>query len=92
MKRPQQLDATGLSLVQADAFLSALASAIEPITIQFSWRPQLADADNEMVLEAAVNGLAGALVTHNIAHFQQAAKTFMLPVLRPGELLARIVP
>jgi hypothetical protein len=56
----------------------------------FTWRPQLADAGDEMVLEAAVNGQAQALVTHNIADFAEAAPRFGLALLRPGELLDRI--
>jgi predicted nucleic acid-binding protein len=30
------------------------------------WRPQLSDPKDELVLEAAVNGEADALVTHNL--------------------------
>ena len=37
----------------------------------FRWRPQLADANDEMVLEAAVNGRADALVTHKRAPLRQ---------------------
>ena len=43
-----------------------------------------------MVLDAAVNGRADALVTHNLADFAQAAPRFGLAVLRPGELLERM--
>lgn len=43
-----------------------------------------------MVLEAAVNGQADALVTHNLADFASAAPRFGLTLLRPGELLERI--
>ena len=40
-----------------------------------------------MVLEAAVNGRADALVTHNIADFAAAAARFGLRVVTPGEIL-----
>lgn len=90
LKRPEQRDVTGLTVVQVDDVLAALASAIEPVEVRFTWRPQLSDADDEMVLEAAVNGRADALVTHNLADFAAAAPRFGLMLLPPGELLKRM--
>jgi predicted nucleic acid-binding protein len=43
-----------------------------------------------MVLDAAVNGRADALVTHNVADFAPAAFRFGVRLLRPGELLERM--
>jgi hypothetical protein len=40
-----------------------------------------------MLLEAAVNGRADMLVTHNVRDFAKGAKRFGLRVPRPGELL-----
>lgn len=40
-----------------------------------------------MVLEAAVNGRAAALVTHNVRYFTKSAARFGLWVLRPGDYL-----
>ncbi len=90
LKRPGQREASGLSLAEVDAALAALATLVEPIEVRFTWRPQLADPGDEMVLDAAVNGQADALVTHNVAHFALAAPRFGLTLLRPGELLERI--
>lgn len=92
LQRPEQREAMGLTAEQVDRFLTALASAMEPVETHFSWRPQLADPDDEMVLEAAVNGHADALVTHNIRHFADAGLRFALPVLRPGDVLRRLRP
>ena len=50
-------------------------------------RPQLSDPDDEMVLEAAVNGQANALVTHNLRDFATVAPSFGLLVLSPADLL-----
>lgn len=50
------------------------------------WRPQLGDANDEMVLEAAVNGRAQALVMHNVRDFAKGVDKFGVRVLRPGEL------
>ncbi len=90
LKRPEQREVSGLSLAEVDTALTALAALVEPIEIRFMWRPQLADPGDEMVLDAAVNGQADALVTHNLAHFALAAPRFGLTLLRPGKLLERI--
>ena len=58
--------------------------------VRFAWRPRLSDPGDEMVLDAAVNGRADALVTHNLAGFAMAAPRFGLIVLPPGERLRRI--
>jgi putative PIN family toxin of toxin-antitoxin system len=89
LKRPEQRAAAGLTVAEVDRALAALAAAVEPVEVRFTWRPQLADADDEMVLEAAVNGRAEALVTHNLADFAVAAPRFGLALLRPVELLER---
>ena len=87
LRRPEQRLAHGLTLEQIDRFLSALASACEPVDVRFHWRPQLSDPNDEMVLEAAVNGRADRLVTHNVRDFAVAGETFRLPVVTPGALL-----
>ena len=66
LKRPEQLRVSRLTLTQVDQILAALASAAEPVTIHYSWRPQLPDPTDELVLDAAVNGRAAALVTYNL--------------------------
>jgi hypothetical protein len=43
-----------------------------------------------MVLDAARNGRADALVKHNVADFAPAAVRFGVCLLRPGELLERM--
>ncbi len=90
LKRPEQRLAHGLVLQQIDRFLAALASACEPVEVSFQWRPQLTDPNDQMVLEAAVNGRAEALVTHNVRDFARGAAQFGLRVLRPGEILKEL--
>lgn len=90
LKRAEQRAVSGFTLAQVDAVLAALASAVEPVEVRFTWRPQLADTGNEMVLDAAVNGRADALVTHNLADFAAAAPRFGLLVLPPGRFLERM--
>jgi putative PIN family toxin of toxin-antitoxin system len=90
LKRSEQRLAHGLGIGEVDQFLEAFASACEAVEIRFQWRPQLSDTNDEMVLEAAVNGRADALVTHNVRDFCDVATRFGLRVLRPGELLQEL--
>jgi predicted nucleic acid-binding protein len=59
--------------------------------IWFVSRPQLPDAADEMVLEAALNGQAEAIVTHNRRDFERVAERFKIEVLSPAEMLTRIL-
>lgn len=90
LKRPEQRLAHGLGLADIDRFLAAFAAACEAVEVSFQWRPQLGDANDEMVLEAAVNGRAQALVTHNVRDFVKGMEKFGVRVLRPGELLKEL--
>lgn len=90
LKRPEQRLGHGLGLRDIDRFLSALAAASEAVEVSFQWRPQLSDTNDEMVLEAAVNGQADALITHNLRDFAKGAERFGLRVLRPGEFLKEL--
>lgn len=87
LKRPEQMRASGLSWAQVDQRLAALASAAEPVSVYYSWRPQLPDPGDELVFEAAVNGRADALVTYDLRHFATAAARFGLRTARPAEVL-----
>ncbi len=88
--RAEQRLATGMSEADVTGFLAALASATEGVEVHFQWRPQLGDPADEMVLEAAINGQADALVTHNVADFSAAAGRFGLRVVAPGTLLKEL--
>jgi predicted nucleic acid-binding protein len=88
--RPATLAAAALDEVAALAFVDGLLALCEPVRLHFLWRPQLADPADEFVLEAAANGRAAALVTHNARHFAAVASRFGLEVLAPAEALRRI--
>jgi putative PIN family toxin of toxin-antitoxin system len=90
--RPEHRLATGMSEQNVESFLAALASAAEPVEVSFRWRPQLRDPKDEMVLEAAVNGRADALVTHNLRDFQTSARRFGVRALLPREVLREVEP
>jgi putative PIN family toxin of toxin-antitoxin system len=90
LMRPEQRLAHGLAPEAVDEFLTELAAVIEPVEIHLSWRPQLRDPNDEMVLEAAINGQADALVTHNIGDFAEAGDRFKIPVIRPADVLKKV--
>jgi putative PIN family toxin of toxin-antitoxin system len=89
LKRPVQLQAMAMTEDAMDGFLSAFASASEAVEVHYRWRPQVRDPGDEMVLEAAINGRAAALVTHSLRDLADAGKAFGVPVIRPGEALKR---
>jgi putative PIN family toxin of toxin-antitoxin system len=89
LMRPEQSAVHGLNVREIERVLAALASAVEPVTVHIAWRPQLRDPSDEMVLEAAINGQADALVTFNVKDFIPA-KRFGLSVVRPADLLDKV--
>jgi predicted nucleic acid-binding protein len=88
--RPEQRLMHGLSEEAVKVFLATLAGWIEPVNIHFRWRPQMTDAKDEMVLEAALNGRADASVTHNVRDFTSAAARFGLAILKPQQILEKL--
>jgi len=92
LKRPEHRLVHGLSLGALDEYLAELAALIEPVEVHFQWRPQLRDSNDEMVLEAAINGGAEALVTYNVTDFAEAAEHFRISVFTPAEVLKKVKP
>lgn len=80
----------GLSPSEIDLFLAELAAIIEPVDVHFRLRPQLRDPKDEMILEAAINGRAHAIVTYNVRDFLHAARRFRIPVLTPLQVLRKV--
>jgi predicted nucleic acid-binding protein len=67
-----------------------VVSIAEPVRLAFLWRPTLRDADDDMVLEAAVNGNADAIVTFNRRHFVPAVERFGIQVISPAAALEQL--
>lgn len=88
--RPEQQLATGMNPEDVEGFLAAFASAAEPVELNFLWRPQLRDPADELMLEAAVNGRARGLVTHNVGDFQTVTGRFGIRTLTPGAFLKEL--
>lgn len=88
--RPDHRTAAQLSPHEVAIFLDAVIAMVEPTEVWFLWRPQLRDPGDELVLEAAVNGRAAAIVTFNRKDFRVAADRFGLEILLPAEAIRRV--
>jgi putative PIN family toxin of toxin-antitoxin system len=86
----EHLEAAGLTTQDVQLFLDALTVIAKPVSIHFTWRPQLTDPADEMVLETAINGQAKALVTFNQRDFGKAQAAFGIELLLPSEALRRL--
>jgi putative PIN family toxin of toxin-antitoxin system len=91
-RRAEHGVAAGLRASQVSVFVDAVIAMAEPVETHFLWRPQLRDPADEMVLEAAANGGASAIVTFNIQDFGSIPLQFGIEVLSPVDVLRRINP
>src|SRR3984957_2573829 len=89
-RRAEHGVAAGLSPAQVGIFVDAVIALAEPVETHFLWRPQLRDPGDELVLEAAVNGRANAIVTFNQKDFGDIPMRFGVEVLAPVDALRRI--
>jgi putative PIN family toxin of toxin-antitoxin system len=71
-------------------FIDGLVVLAEQVIPYFRWRPQLRDAGDEMVLEAAVNGQADAIVRFNQRDFDVAPGRFGVMLPKPMEAVWRL--
>lgn len=89
LNRAEFLLDSGITRKQIAEFLEDVAATVTPVGIDFQWRPQLANPDDEMVLEVAIN-CGGIIVTHNARDFRDVPARFGLTLLSPAEALRRI--
>jgi putative PIN family toxin of toxin-antitoxin system len=82
--------AAELSERQIDIFLDAVIAMAHPVKTHFLWRPQLRDPNDEIVLEAAVNGNADLLITFNLRDFGRVPARFGVEALLPREAIGKI--
>jgi len=87
LTRSEHLEAARLSAIDIEILLDALAVVVEPVRISYLWRPALPDAGDDLVLETAVNGHAGIVITFNRRHFEPAVARCGLEILAPAEAL-----
>lgn len=89
-RRAEHVVAAGLKPVQVAVFIDAVIAMAEPVETHFLWRPQLRDPSDELVLEAAVNGHAAAIVTFNKQDYGAVPMQFGVDVFSPADALRRI--
>jgi predicted nucleic acid-binding protein len=88
--RNEHLVAGELNATEALNLIDTLAALAQPVGIHFRWRPQLRDADDEMVLEAAINAQDRTIVTFNTKDFTMAADKYDVTLLKPRQLLENL--
>jgi predicted nucleic acid-binding protein len=86
LKREETLRRAGASPDDIDAILDQLAALLVRVDIWYLWRPQLRDADDDMVLEAAPNAGATHIVTFNLQDFGTAPMRFGIETCRPADI------
>lgn len=87
---PEHVLASGVRRGEMERAVYAVIGLAEHVDIHYQWRPMLRDPGDEMVLEAAVNGRADALVTFNQRDFRGVEKAFGIKALLPREAVALI--
>jgi predicted nucleic acid-binding protein len=90
LKRPEQLAITGGTIEEIDKLLNALIAVAIPVYRSFFWRPLLPDANDDLVLEAALSGHADLLVTFNRRDFEIAESAWGVLVVTPQQALKQI--
>jgi len=86
LKRPEHLDAAGATANDIDVILDQIAATAHCIKVHYLWRPCLKDANDDLVLEAAVNGEAAVVATFNLKDFRPAMDRFAVRFMQPAEL------
>jgi len=89
-ERTEHRTAAGLNRDEVRLFLDALANMVDEVETHFLWRGRLRHANDDMVLDAAVNGQADAIVTFNRRDYGDVPEEFGIAVLAPRDVLKRI--
>ena len=82
--------AANASSDEVSNLLDTIFDVIVPVEVHYQWRPQLTDAGDEMVLEAAVNGRADAITSFNHKDYKRAPGRFGIGLRTPAEILREI--
>lgn len=90
LKRPEQIAVSHATVQDIDKLLDALIAVSSPVHRALFWRTLLRDADDEMVLEAALSENTDLLVTFNKRDFRPGASKLGIALATPREALKRI--
>ena len=90
LDRPALRNCT-LSVDERRDVLAAMASIGRWVQVYFAWRPNLADEDDNYLVELAVAGAAAAVVTHNVRDLRSGELAFPdLRILTPAQCLREL--
>src|SRR5690242_6443127 len=90
LTRSSMLEMIGLDVGEVSSVLDELAAICVPVAFDYRWRPVARDADDDLVLETAVNGNADAIASFNVGDMVAGAARFGIAVERPASVLRRI--
>ena len=85
--RPQHIAASGRTLEDAEAVVAMLEAIAFPVLVVVKHRPLSQDANDDMILDVAINGHADVIVTNNIKDFALASERFGIQSLTPRDFL-----
>ena len=91
LTRPPILEMIGTDRRSVLTMLDKLTDIAVPVTSRFLCRPIAADPDDDMVLEAAINGGADVVASFNIKDMRAGAERFGIQVVRPADVLRRLM-
>jgi putative PIN family toxin of toxin-antitoxin system len=87
LRRPKSFP--HLNAQDIEDFLDFIASSCDHVRINFLWRPQLQDPDDDLILELAVSGQADAIITYNLRDFV-GSERFGIRAISPGDFIKEI--
>jgi putative PIN family toxin of toxin-antitoxin system len=90
LTRRENLARSRLSSEAVIEVLDDLVRGCGAVVFDYRWRPMARDADDDLVLETAINGGADVIATFNIADMVEGAARFGIPVERPALVLRRL--
>lgn len=88
--RKEHLSGANLTRPEVQTYLDVLCSLTDYVEPHYSWRPQLTDANDEMVLETAINGQAHGIVTFNLKDYGTSSERFGVSLWLPKQAIRRI--
>jgi len=74
---------------EIEILLDQFSAMAECRRIHFLWRPRLADAKDDMLVELAVAAGGVPLITHNERHFR-GLEDLGIEIITPGKLLKKL--
>jgi putative PIN family toxin of toxin-antitoxin system len=90
LTRPEVLAMSRLTREDVLTVLEELTAVCVPVSTDYRWRPLAHDPDDDLVLEAAINGGADVIATFNVKDMAEGAGQFGIPVERPGTVVRRL--